>query len=53
MGKVVDKHGLVQGGVEGVRMVDASIFPLTPPGHIMSTVYAVAEKLAVEVKRVG
>ena len=34
---VVDVHGKVF-GVTGLRVVDASTFPLTPPGHIMATV---------------
>ena len=34
---VVDVHGKVF-GVSGLRVVDASTFPLTPPGHIMATV---------------
>ena len=34
---VVDSHGKVF-GVGGLRIVDASIFPLLPPGHPQSTV---------------
>ncbi|KAI4162703.1 MAG: hypothetical protein LQ342_003749 [Letrouitia transgressa] len=34
---VVDPNGKVF-GVQGLRVVDASIFPLTPPGHIMATI---------------
>ena len=30
-------------------MVDASAFPFLPPGHSMSTVYALAEKIAGDV----
>lgn len=33
-------------GVEGLRVVDSSAFPLLPPGHPQSTVYALAEKIA-------
>lgn len=33
-------------GVEGLRIVDASIMPLIPGTHTSSTVYAVAEKAA-------
>ncbi|CAF9939875.1 MAG: hypothetical protein HETSPECPRED_002082 [Heterodermia speciosa] len=46
---VVDVHGKVF-GVSGLRVVDASTFPLTPPGHIMATVYALAEKYADDIK---
>ena len=35
---VVDSHGRVLGGIQGLRIVDASIFPLLPPGQLMSTV---------------
>ena len=34
---VVDTHGKVF-GVTGLRVVDASTFYLTPPGHIQATV---------------
>lgn len=34
---VVDSHGRVY-GVDGVRVVDASAFPLLPPGHAQSNV---------------
>ncbi|KAJ2971118.1 hypothetical protein NQ176_g7851 [Zarea fungicola] len=33
-------------GVSGLRVVDASAFPLLIPGHPSSTVYALAEKIA-------
>lgn len=33
-------------GVDGLRIVDASIFPLIPRGNIQADVYAVAEKAA-------
>lgn len=42
---VVDTDGKVF-GVDGLRVVDASIFPLLPPGHPMSTIYALAEKIS-------
>ncbi|KAI1325294.1 putative glucose-methanol-choline oxidoreductase [Xylariaceae sp. FL0255] len=45
---VVDTQGLVY-GVKGLRVVDASIFPLLPPGHPQSTVYALAEKIACDI----
>ena len=34
---VVDNHAKVI-GVEGLRVVDASAFPLLPPGHPQATV---------------
>ncbi|KAI9712763.1 MAG: hypothetical protein M1820_001385 [Bogoriella megaspora] len=45
---VVDVNGKVY-GVTGVRVVDASIFPFLPPGHPMSTIYALAEKIACNI----
>lgn len=42
---VVDSAARVY-GVQGLRVVDASAFPLLPPGHPQSTVYALAEKIA-------
>ncbi|KAF2644128.1 glucose-methanol-choline oxidoreductase [Massarina eburnea CBS 473.64] len=42
---VVDTEAKVF-GVEGLRVIDASSFPLLPPGHPQSTVYAYAEKMA-------
>lgn len=42
---VVDSRARVY-GVDGLRVVDASAFPLLPPGHPQSTVYALAEKIA-------
>ncbi|KAL8725080.1 MAG: hypothetical protein Q9181_006550 [Wetmoreana brouardii] len=44
---VVDSSNKVL-GVQNLRIVDASVFPLLPPGHPQSTVYALAEKLAAE-----
>lgn len=46
---VVDTKGRVY-GVHGLRVVDASIFPLLPPGHPQATVYALAEKVAEDIK---
>jgi len=43
-GGVVDSQLRVY-GVKGLRVVDASIFPLIPATHTSSTVYAVAEKV--------
>ncbi|KAI1176170.1 GMC oxidoreductase [Nemania sp. FL0916] len=45
---VVDSKGLVY-GVSGLRIVDASIFPVLLPGHPMGTVYGLAEKIATEI----
>ncbi|KAJ0271487.1 hypothetical protein COL940_011010 [Colletotrichum noveboracense] len=42
---VVDNEAKVF-GVQGLRVVDASSFPILPPGHPQSTVYALAEKIA-------
>ncbi|KAE9367407.1 GMC oxidoreductase [Stipitochalara longipes BDJ] len=46
---VVDSHARVF-GVSGLRVVDASAFPLLPPGHPQSTIYALAEKIADLIK---
>ncbi|KAA8893946.1 alcohol oxidase [Sphaerosporella brunnea] len=37
-------------GVKGLRIVDASVFPLIPATHLMSSVYAVAERAADIIK---
>ena len=49
LGGVVDERLRVF-GVTGLRVVDASIFPLMPRGNPISTVYAVAER-AVDLVR--
>ncbi|QSZ35459.1 hypothetical protein DSL72_008329 [Monilinia vaccinii-corymbosi] len=54
MGRVNDTNAVVDSqarviGVSGLRVVDAAAFPLLPPGHPMSTVYALAEKIASDI----
>ncbi|KAG8526149.1 uncharacterized protein KY384_000142 [Bacidia gigantensis] len=55
MGKESDKMAVVDSrcrvmGVRGLRVVDASAFPFLPPGHPMATIYALAEKIADDIK---
>ncbi|KAF2847819.1 GMC oxidoreductase [Plenodomus tracheiphilus IPT5] len=45
---VVDSHARVL-GTEGLRVVDASILPILPPGHPVATIYAIAEKIAADI----
>ncbi|CAG8952206.1 hypothetical protein HYFRA_00000946 [Hymenoscyphus fraxineus] len=45
---VVDSKGRVI-GVNGLRVVDASAFALLPPGHPVSTVYGLAEKISADI----
>ena len=49
-GGVVDAQLRVY-GIQGLRVVDASIFPIIPATHTSSTVYAVAEKAADLIKQ--
>jgi len=45
---VVDSKARVI-GVKALRVVDASAFPLLPPGLPQATVYALAEKIAANI----
>ncbi|KAL5321412.1 hypothetical protein ACEPPN_009370 [Leptodophora sp. 'Broadleaf-Isolate-01'] len=49
MGGVVDAELKVY-GVKGLRVVDASVFPVLPRGNIITSVYAVAERAADMIK---
>lgn len=54
MGKKSDKDAVLDSkarvfGVDGLRVVDASSFPVLPPGHPQGTVYGLAEKIASEI----
>ncbi|KFY81567.1 hypothetical protein V500_11297 [Pseudogymnoascus sp. VKM F-4518 (FW-2643)] len=56
MGKKEDKMAVVDVkarvfGVKGLRVVDASSFALLPPGHPVSAIYALAEKIADDIKK--
>ncbi|CAO1630479.1 unnamed protein product [Sympodiomycopsis kandeliae] len=48
-GGVLDSHMKVY-GVDGLRVVDASSFPVLPPGHPQSTIYMLAERAATLIK---
>lgn len=48
-GGVVDERFEVY-GVGGLRVVDASVFPLMPRGNLQTLVYAIAERAADFVK---
>jgi len=54
MGRVNDTMAVVDSkarviGVNGLRVVDASAFALLPPGHPVSTVYGLAEKISADI----
>ncbi|MCJ1378451.1 hypothetical protein MMC17_001550 [Xylographa soralifera] len=54
MGKANDPNAVIDAkarviGVTGLRVVDASSFPLLPPGHPQATIYALAEKIAADI----
>jgi choline dehydrogenase len=58
MGKSSDPMAVVDSkarvfGVQGLRVVDASAFPLLVPGHPQSTIYALAEKIADDIMRMA
>ncbi|KAK5634994.1 hypothetical protein RRF57_010707 [Xylaria bambusicola] len=46
---VVDDHLRVH-GISNLRVVDASVVPLLPPGNLQSTIYALAERAADLIK---
>ncbi|KAB2573446.1 Dehydrogenase patE [Lasiodiplodia theobromae] len=55
MGKKDDRMAVVDNrarviGVNRLRVVDASSFAILPPGHPVSTIYALAEKIADDIK---
>ncbi|CAN8103379.1 unnamed protein product [Discula destructiva] len=52
MGAVVDAECRVK-GVEGLRVVDASVLPVPISSHIQATVYALGEQAAAIISRVG
>lgn len=54
MGKEGDRMAVVDSqarvfGIQGLRVVDASVFPDLPPGQPQATVYMLAEKIAAEI----
>lgn len=54
MGKPDDRMAVVDSrarvyGTQNLRVVDASSFPILPPGHPQSVIYALAEKIAADV----
>ena len=58
MGKQGDANAVVDSqarvfGVQGLRVVDMSAAPFTPPGHPQATVYMLAEKIADNIQTRG
>lgn len=58
MGKRGDANAVVDSqarvfGVQGLRVVDMSAAPFTPPGHPQATVYMLAEKIAADIRTKG
>lgn len=51
-GGVVDERMRVY-GTKGLRVVDASVFPLMPRGNLETLVYAVTERAADFIKEDG
>lgn len=54
MGKTTDPMAVLDSkakviGVQNLRVVDASSFPILVPGHPQSTIYALAEKIAADI----
>jgi choline dehydrogenase len=49
-GAVVDSQANVF-GVQGLRVVDISVFPFSLPGHPQASVYMFAEKIADEISK--
>lgn len=45
MGKVVDTEFRVK-GVQGLRVVDASVYPVPITGHLQAVTYAMAQQAA-------
>lgn len=48
---VVDPTSLKPHGIQGLRVVDASVIPIPPTGHTTSIVYMIGEKAADFVKK--